>query len=229
MKTYRHGFTLIELLVVVAIIVVLISLLMPSLANAREQGYKVSCLSNARQLGMIFNLYMQDNAMFMPAHPYTDYLLGRGAALGGPAYLTNNKPLFCPKNRYYKTTCFPAINGTAWTMDSSAVIKPYKYAKIPNNYATNANIGYVEPDYCVPVTWEWSSYDNPTPGLPSDPYSTFTNPTQSVFSAPYNRASTTHLKSERAVIYKDGHVVMGYVEYIASYSRNRFRHPEVPN
>jgi prepilin-type N-terminal cleavage/methylation domain-containing protein/prepilin-type processing-associated H-X9-DG protein len=62
----RRGFTLVELLVVIGIIALLISILLPSLSKAREQGNRVKCLSNMRQLGMAMALYTGDNKGAVP-------------------------------------------------------------------------------------------------------------------------------------------------------------------
>lgn len=72
-RNHRTAFTLIELLVVVAIIVVLISILLPSLGQAREQAKTTSCLSNLRQIGIAINIYSAENDGFMvPADLDTD-------------------------------------------------------------------------------------------------------------------------------------------------------------
>ena len=56
----RKAFTLIELMVVVAIIALLIAILLPSLAKAREQAYQVKCASNMKNIWNGIFYYAED-------------------------------------------------------------------------------------------------------------------------------------------------------------------------
>ena len=62
----RHGFSLIELLVVISIIALLISILLPSLKQARQAAIQVNCLSKLRQLGASVHVYGQDWKQHLP-------------------------------------------------------------------------------------------------------------------------------------------------------------------
>jgi prepilin-type N-terminal cleavage/methylation domain-containing protein len=113
--TKRHSaFTLIELLVVIAIIAILAAILFPVFAQAREKARGISCLSNMKQLGLAFAMYLQD---------YDEVVLPRYNACPstGPAptpdaetlwdytlqpYIKNKQIFVCPSasNSYYVDT-----------------------------------------------------------------------------------------------------------------------------
>lgn len=59
------GFTLIELLFVVGIVAVLVAILLPAVARAREMGRRSICLSNVHQLTEAWLMYSSQNSGMM--------------------------------------------------------------------------------------------------------------------------------------------------------------------
>lgn len=84
----RRGFTLIELLVVIAIIALLISILIPALSGARDQGKRAKCLSNFRTLANSSVLYASEDKKenAIPIHQNTVSKLNKQGWPGGDNY-----------------------------------------------------------------------------------------------------------------------------------------------
>lgn len=73
----RRAFTLIELLVVIAIIGILVAILFPAFARAREKARQTACASNMKQIGLAILQYVEDYDETYPMTCY-GYTLGVG-------------------------------------------------------------------------------------------------------------------------------------------------------
>ena len=99
----RSGFTLVELLVVIGIIALLVGILMPALTKARKSAQAVQCMSNVRQLGVGFMMYVDKYKGYLPWTGNSD-----GNATSNPvgpwddtAYWANSIPKIIGRSSYY--------------------------------------------------------------------------------------------------------------------------------
>lgn len=118
----KSNFTLIELMIVVAIIGLLVALLLPALAGAKETAKQVACLSNQKQIGMLMAVYRADYRGKSPAAcstfnsdstyywcKFIDGLPGGSSGQIEDNYFSGNAygkggVFRCPKNKYSSST-----------------------------------------------------------------------------------------------------------------------------
>ena len=123
-------FTLIELLVVIAIIGILLSILLPSLSNAREKARIAVCASNLKQINVAITVYSNDNQNRFPY--YKQSCVSWIGPAGASSSSQTNKPLNpylkgsyenlaeCPsaKGDYYKDWGTNYYNNTGWSQNT---------------------------------------------------------------------------------------------------------------
>ena len=79
---HQRGFTLIELLVVISIIAILIAILLPALASAREDAQRVVCGSNLRSIGQMGAEFAASHRGYFP-QAYVNNIYNTGIVLQG--------------------------------------------------------------------------------------------------------------------------------------------------
>ncbi|OGV49664.1 MAG: hypothetical protein A2017_07350 [Lentisphaerae bacterium GWF2_44_16] len=131
-------FTLTELLIVIAIIMLLTSILLPSLQRTREKSKEITCLSNLRQCSLSMQFYSNDFNGWLPITTMT---------VGGTEY-TWLKFLF--DNDYVKNYSFARC--LSQTYKSPILLKPnggslyeiygtrYELGSSTNRYFNSKNI-----------------------------------------------------------------------------------------
>lgn len=95
----KRGFTLIELLVVIAIISILAGMLLPALIKAKDSAKRTECLSNLRQIALVYHMYNNDSNGKLP----TQEMLGNSSyrIITDPLSLPSYFVPYCPTNRVW--------------------------------------------------------------------------------------------------------------------------------
>ena len=126
------------MLVVVAIIGILMSLLLPSLAKAKAKANQIKCLSNGRQLGMAATMYASDYNGEYPAR--------RQPTNAWPhklkSYFIDWKILVCPSDRF-------GIVGLMWNEANP------KNSFLINGFNDFFMKALSERDYRLHSQWKW--------------------------------------------------------------------------
>lgn len=127
-----RAFTLIELLMVIAIIALLISILMPSLNSAREQGRVAKCVSNLRSTMQFTLMYMESDSQKLipwyrnPPIPGFGVTLFTPTVFGGFRAKINNDAGLMADALLYPVQVRPLNSYVAPTLQGDVEIDMYK-------------------------------------------------------------------------------------------------------
>ena len=115
-----RGFTLVELLIVVGVLLVLFSLLTPTMGRVRELARRTTCLNNLRNLALAGIAYASDeeNSYFIPPN-YDNFQQGDNFMSWYPKYVSDLKTFMCPSTANVVRP-LPARNGVPTDLERNA-------------------------------------------------------------------------------------------------------------
>jgi prepilin-type N-terminal cleavage/methylation domain-containing protein/prepilin-type processing-associated H-X9-DG protein len=108
----RPAFTLIELLVVIAIIAILASMLLPSLAKAKEKGRSAICANNERQMFLAAAMYEDDHKVLPLGYPNSSMTWDTIWYRVLPTYMGRRVSTTIQTNRIF--LCPSSLSGGYW-------------------------------------------------------------------------------------------------------------------
>ena len=132
----QFGFTLVELLIVIAILMILLSLLSPSLTRAYETAMGITCMQNYKNIASYAFNFSEDHNGHMPGRSSAVNAYGGGSVSGQAillAYITNSgnviiNPFKLALNSQPRGLwdC-PKASGTGYNTEISNTIRPIVY------------------------------------------------------------------------------------------------------